>query len=265
MLACGGYQNITLYDMKTMQAAVNFESVSKNVTRVGFEENGRWMYTGGEDCRLRIWDMKAHTPQREGELFCPAPINSVCLHPNQVELAVALQTGGVMLWDVKTERHHQLLSDIDAAIQDVAISPDGMFMAAVTNNGLCYIWSMHAAPNNILSKPELKTTFVAHRKYGLRCKFSPDSNLLLTTSADSTVKLWHTSDFSLYRELSVELSPRWVWDAAFTSDSQYLFTASSDGIARLWKVDSKEVDRQYIGHQKAITALAFRDEFADGR
>lgn len=38
-----------------------------------------------------------------------------------------------------------------------------------------------------------------------------------------------------------------------------LFAASSAGKARLWRLDTKEVEREYIGHQKAITALAFRD------
>lgn len=35
--------------------------------------------------------------------------------------------------------------------------------------------------------------------------------------------------------------------------------ASSSGKARLWRLDTKEIEREYVGHQKAITALAFRD------
>lgn len=218
------------------------------------------MFTGGEDCVLRIWDLKSQTPKRQFELICPAAINSICLHPNQVEIAVAMQNGGVMLWDVKSECHEQMMPDVDASVQDVAISPDGAYLAAINNKGMCYIWSLTSSANQSLGTMHPKTKIQAHKKYGLRCKFSPDSNYLLTTSADSTAKLWNTTDFSLYRELKIDTN-RWIWDAAFTSDSQYLFTASSDAMARLWKVDSKEVDRQYIGHQKAVTSLAFRDEF----
>lgn len=36
--------------------------------------------------------------------------------------------------------------------------------------------------------------------------------------------------------------------------------ASSDGVARLWNVSTGAVEREYQGHQKAVTALAFRDE-----
>lgn len=106
----------------------------------------------------------------------------------------------------------------------------------------------------------------------------------MTTSGDATAKIWRTSDFTLWRELKDE-DGRWIWDAAFSADSQYLFTgnliiqlsiilgmkpklrqyviivfpASSIGKARLWRLDTKEVEREYIGHQKAVTALAFRD------
>lgn len=38
MLASGGYQNIILYDMNSVSPVVSFESVSKNVTRLGFQE-----------------------------------------------------------------------------------------------------------------------------------------------------------------------------------------------------------------------------------
>ena len=37
---------------------VNYDGVSKNVTAVGFHEDGKWMYTGGEDCSARIWDLR---------------------------------------------------------------------------------------------------------------------------------------------------------------------------------------------------------------
>lgn len=97
-----------------------------------------------------------------------------------------------------------------------------------------------------------------HERYGLKCKFSPDSTLLATTSADQTARIWRTADFSDSATLKVN-GQRWVWDCAFTLDSQYLFTCSSDNMMRLWRVDGGTPIREYSGHQKAITALAFAD------
>jgi target of rapamycin complex subunit LST8 len=38
-----------------------------------------------------------------------------------------------------------------------------------------------------------------------------------------------------------------------------IILASSDGAARLWDVAEGTVQREYTGHQKAITALALED------
>lgn len=37
------------------------------------------------------------------------------------------------------------------------------------------------------------------------------------------------------------------------------FQGSSDGTARLWNVDSAKVEKEYSGHTKAITTIAFVD------
>ncbi|KAK0163103.1 hypothetical protein PV327_006812 [Microctonus hyperodae] len=132
-------------------------------------------------------------------------------------------------------------------------------MAAVNNKGHCYVWTLTGGVGEEPTKLNPRHKLTAHSRYALRCKFSPDSTLLLTTSADETAKIWKTSDFSETQVLQHE-PKRWVWDAEFSADSQYVFTASSDGVARLWNVTTGGIEREYQGHQKALTALAFRDQ-----
>jgi len=50
--------------------------------------------------------------------------------------------------------------------------------------------------------------------------------LLATTSADATIRIWKTIDFSMMAELSLgaENTQRWVWDCAFSDDSQYIIS-----------------------------------------
>lgn len=97
-----------------------------------------------------------------------------------------------------------------------------------------------------------KLKLKAHKRYALKCKFSPDSTLLATTSADQTAKIWRTADLLPLTErpeneglagtglnsnwpLAENLSPlallttsnqRWVWDVAFSNDSQYVVTGN---------------------------------------
>ncbi|KAH8304175.1 protein LST8 homolog [Drosophila kikkawai] len=259
-LAACGYQCIRLYDLESNCTApvINFDGVQKNVTRLGFQEDGNWMFTAGEDHHVRIWDMISAPPHCSRVFDCEAPVNSACLHPNQVEIGMGSQNGSVFLWDVKSEKHERIVPEVDASIQDVAISPDGRYLAAANNKGNCYIWTLTSSPDQKMSTLRPFKPIKAHKRYILRCKFSPDSKLLLTTSGDGTVGVWKTPDFSKCGELCIE--NYWVWDAAFSADSKWLFTASSDGVARLWKLETRSPIRDYTGHTKAITALSFKDE-----
>ena len=64
---------------------------------------------------------------------------------------------------------------------------------------------------------------------------------MLTASADKTVKVWSTTDFTLQHTLA-EPQQKWVWDASFSADSQYIFTG--ERTSPLWVV-IKEKTRLY--------------------
>lgn len=260
-ISSAGYQHIRMYDLATSDPnpIVTYEGGSKNISGFGFQEEGKWMYTGGEDCSARIWDLRFLNGKCQRIFQVSAPVNCVCLHPNQAELVVGDQSGVIHLWDLRSDHNEQLIPETEASIQDVTINQDGTYMAAVNNKGHCYIWTLSGGIGEEPTKPIPRHKLVAHKRYALRCKFSPDSTLLVTTSADQTARVWRTTDFSEVQVLQHE-AKRWVWDAAFSADSQYIFTASSDGIARLWNVSTGAIVREYKGHQKAVTALAFYEE-----
>ncbi|CAH1794585.1 unnamed protein product, partial [Owenia fusiformis] len=259
LISAAGYQHIRMYDLNSNNPnpLINYDGISKNVTAVGFHDEGKWMYSGGEDCSARIWDLRSRNLQCQRIFQVNAPVNCVCLHPNQGELFVGDQSGAIHIWDLKTDHNEQLIPEPDAAIQSISIDPEGTYMAAVNNKGNCYIWTLTGGRGDESTQLHPKSKIQAHQKYVLKCLFSPDSTLLATTSADGTVRIWRTADFSLMTELK-DNHQRWVWDCDFSSDSQYIITASSDNMARLWNVESGEVKREYSGHQKAVICLAFR-------
>ncbi|TNN04088.1 hypothetical protein fugu_001117 [Takifugu bimaculatus] len=267
MIAAAGYQHIRMYDLNSNNPnpVINYDGVSKNITSVGFHEDGRWMYTGGEDCLARIWDLRSRNLQCQKLFQVNAPINCVCLHPNQAELIVGDQSGVIHIWDLKTDHNEQLIPEPEVSVNAVHIDPDASYMAAVNSSGNCYVWNMAGGIGEEVTQLIPKTKIPAHNRYSLRCKFSPDSTLLATCSADQTCKIWRTSNFSLMTELSIksnnpgETSRGWMWDCAFSGDSQYIVTASSDNLARLWCVETGEIKREYSGHQKAVVCLAFND------
>ena len=59
------------------------------------QEDGKWMYSGGEDCSARIWDLKMRNLSCQRAFQTNAPVNAACLHPNQQELIIGDQSGEV--------------------------------------------------------------------------------------------------------------------------------------------------------------------------
>jgi len=139
-------------------------------------------------------------------------------------------------------------------------------MAAVNNEGSCFMWTITGAFNNDATPMRItprSNVYQPHKRYALKCLFSPDSTLIATSSADGTAKIFSTNNFNLEKECK-DAQQRWVWDLAFTSDSKYLFTASSDStekfLAKKWSVSSGQVIRSYIGHEQPVVCLAFSDK-----
>ncbi|KHN77827.1 Target of rapamycin complex subunit LST8 [Toxocara canis] len=280
-LAVAGWQHIRIYDIQSCPPAIvgTCDSLIKNVMSIGFEERSQWLYTGGEDCTAKVWDYRCSL-QCQRIFQVSAPVNWVALHPNQVVLVVADSSGALYMWDLRRDSSETLSSfelDIAEYIAHVDVSRSGEHLVAITNRGKVLLWALGPAdpsPTSAVILPmNLKAKVAGHSKYGLSCRFAPNSNHFATTAADGYVNLWGFDDvpkplqtLSLDDETtkaactspSVKVEAKWVWDCAYTNDSTKLFTASGSQL-RLWDLEKSQVIRQYQGHSKTVTAMAFRD------
>ena len=127
MLAACGYQHIRMFDVfgSNVNPVVNYEGVSKNVMDVGFQEEGRWMYTGGEDGTVKIWDLGMRNLACQRMYNAHSPVTSVRLHPNQKDLVIGDQNGEVHVWDLRSDVCKKYETQPEASVQSVAVDPQG--------------------------------------------------------------------------------------------------------------------------------------------
>ncbi|MCX5746853.1 MAG: hypothetical protein NT062_30650, partial [Proteobacteria bacterium] len=95
----------------------------------------------------------------------------------------------------------------------------------------------------------------AHSKSITSVAFSPDNTTLVTSSGDSTARLWEvtgTPRATLVGHIGG------LWSAAFSPDGELLATASSDGTARLWTATTGTPRGELVGHTGTVATLAFR-------
>ena len=97
-------------------------------------------------------------------------------------------------------------------------------------------------------------TITAHSDAGRGVAFSPDSQLLATSSVDKTVKLWHLPETKLVRTIK---QPEGLTSVAFSPDGQWLVTGSYDAMVRIWRVRDGALMRTLNGHSGTVWAVAF--------
>lgn len=252
LLLGGGNPLIHLFDLKSQSDSpvFSYEGHTNNVTALGFQRDGKWLYSASEDGTLRVWDIRSATCQYSYD--CGAAINTAVLHPNQVELITGDQTGCVKVWDLtKNALREEFIPAVESPVQSISIASTSNFLTVGSHKGHVFVYNIDE------TKMELAKDFTAHQAYLLKCVVSPDCKMLATASADRTVRLWNTDTWQLERVL--QQHQRWVWDAVFSADSLYLVTASSDQSAKLWDVTTGEVKRNYLGHSLAVTCVALND------
>lgn len=255
LLAVAGHQHIRTYAAADAgHSAVSlYEGVGGNVTGVVFQSDGVCMYSSGEDGVLRVWD----TRQGRTGLSCDCGSVGVnCVQEHGLQLLAGDSSGLMHVWDMRSGVRTERRVSRNASVQDICVDA-GHWVAAADSAGTCLLSRVRHEESEVRVR--------CHERQVISCRFSPDSTLLVTTSADCTASVWRTTDLTsgcpLIQPLVSLSTPtqRWVWDSAFSRDSHYLLTASSDATARLWNISSGECVREYTGHTKAITALAFSD------
>jgi len=100
----------------------------------------------------------------------------------------------------------------------------------------------------------LDHTFTGHSGILRQVAFSPDSQLLATSSAEGTVKLWRVADRSLVKTLT---HPAGVTSVAFSRDGRWVVSGSYDQVVRIWSLHDRTLPRLPNGHSGTVWSVAF--------
>jgi len=143
------------------------------------------------------------------------------------------------------------------AVNSVAFSPDGRFLASAIEDGTLKLWDVNTAKVQRILTIRKGVLGLLHRTrtQGYNSvAFSPDGYTLASGCMDKTIKLWNLNKSHLCRTLKGhQLS---VESVAFSPDGYTLASGSKDKTIRLWDVSSGKI-RRIMQCNSAVLSVAF--------
>jgi WD40 repeat protein len=212
---------------------------------VAFSPDGKYVATGGQDNRIRLWDLPSGEPAMSiAAHHAPGGVSRLAFFPDGRTLASGSWAGDgtVKLWEVATGKERRLVGKDEGGIAFVAASPKRKLLAW-GNGGRIHLYDLTTDKETRWPSIRLAIDSVA---------FSPDGNLLASANGDATVRLWDVATGKTVRDLPAKQSTATGSQAvAFSPDGKTLATAGAEVI--LWDVATgKEQSKLGQGRQEGF-------------
>ena len=238
-------QTIDRWDDTASHTAIANKSFDKQLV---ISNDGSKMLVSSPPHIVALWDIKN---KRRVDTFRlpPDDFGGIAFSPTGTEFAVAAESlPGVYQVDLtngQTIRHLK-------GRRSVAYSPDGTILAAEVEPPVFGVGLWDAKTGELLA------TLGGHRGEVYNILFSDDGRVLVSTSADRTVKVWDIESRQLLYTLRGHTNG--VLVARFTPDQKGLVTASSDDTLRIWDIETGREMLAFPMHSKKVESLVFSND-----
>ncbi|KAB8210423.1 WD40-repeat-containing domain protein [Aspergillus parasiticus] len=220
-LVSGSSDNtIKIWDLATWAVVQTLKGHEHFIGAVAISPNGKLIASGSLDYTVRAWDIDT------GALLWTSEhddfVRVVRFSPNNEFVVSGSGDRTVRLWDAATGKPRETFSA--GRISSLAFSPDGRLATAVGQD--LQLW------DKTMDSPI--QTFEGHAREISGVTFSPNGELVVSCSADGTVRVWDTNLVAAHKALQ-----RHSYEVAATRispDGRLLGSGSTDYKLQLWDI-----------------------------
>jgi WD40 repeat protein len=182
-----------------------------------FACDGKSVFTLRADRNIQSWDIG--TGKESPQPGHVGAVVGVAITADGKTAATAGKDGTVRIWDAVSGAEKHVLK-LGGAAAGVAFLDGGKKLVSADATGEVYVWD---APTG-----KVVDRFAAHKGGVTSLALSPDASTLATGGADSSVRLWDTSDWTRAKVLTGHSG--WVLGVWFVNEGKQLLSTSRGGI-----------------------------------
>ena len=259
-LATGGKDDgtVRIWDTRTGQQQAALNGHRRAVWSVAYDPNGSMLASSGDDCAVRIWNLRAGQAIRvitharnddrlDDRLIAYGPL---AYSSDGTMLACGDDAGVVTIWDASTGDQRFRLAGLNGSVDAIAWSHDGK-LASGGSDGIVRIW----APGTETAMRPLR----GHATAILSLAYAPDGVTLASGGHDGAVRTWDTATGEL-RELTGHQGP--VNAISWSPDGSTLASAGADRIALVQDARAGHVHFTLEGHTGSVKGITWSPDGA---
>lgn len=230
-LVAVGYKNgdLELYDLALSSLVDRVEKAHENTSNttddngssvwsMDLTPDGKTLITGGNDKRVKFWNLKA--------------VQEIVAGTSTVVSTLKFQ-------------HKQTLELTDEVLC-VRVSPDAKFLAvSLLNNNVQVVF---------FDTLKLYLTLYGHKLPVLSIDISTDSKLIVTSSADKNIKIWGLDFGDCHKSIFGHQDS--IMNVRFLPETHNFFSASKDAMVKYWDGDKFQCIQKLAAHQSEVWTLS---------
>ncbi|MBE9113079.1 serine/threonine protein kinase [Nodosilinea sp. LEGE 07298] len=187
-LAVGsGDGRVHLWPLEGSHAPKTLVHHQAQVTALAVDWVNNLLVSGGRDRTLRLWSLPSGRLVRT--LTAPKhDITALACHPHDGRIVSGDQAGQVQVWSAANPDEGLVIDKSSGPVTALAISPNGHWLAIGAENGQLILVNLQGQSQKIQLRHAWAVRAIA---------FTPDSRMLVSTSADETIRFWCFVDLTL--------------------------------------------------------------------
>jgi WD40 repeat protein/transcriptional regulator with XRE-family HTH domain len=270
LASAGRDGSLRVWSIQDGQCIHRLDGHKLDILALAISVDNQWLVSAGQDNTVRLWHLPSGQSIKTLRGYANG-IHSLSLSPDDQLLASSRQDGTIQVWhlplagNLSLLRPYKTLSSLTRWLSSLTHlsfspsrvgrvsppqtpSPEGMDQTLAINlhDGSIALWNIQTGHLDQWS---------AHNASIWTVRFSPDGQILASSSYDRTIKLW---DVHTHQCLQVLRGHESIAPAiAFNPTDRQLASGSFDRTIRLWEMQTAACLQVLRGHTGAVFTLAF--------